>query len=252
MACCDCTHTLSSSEKSDELSDPKMLSLPGDKTPEEARLEREGCIRNLQVFRYNLYQKESKVDDCDAFADLLYYEEELRRNCQAEISLRHEVKNGPSFWGTGSPSFEDEMSTLYQDNWMQTRAWWYARGWIIGNSGPLQRAFELWRSNSLWYMHPILVEDCKSRGGCCGRDCGCCLDAQRANSSAGALGVGHCTLECGCCIRSRGFELSEEREKYLVDRFSFDNRLDTMDHQVDPYQHRICLVSIWGLSVDDS
>ncbi|KAJ5510083.1 hypothetical protein N7453_002186 [Penicillium expansum] len=129
MACCDCKHTLSSSERDDELSDPKMLPLPGDKTSEEASLEREGCIRNLQVFRYNLYQKESKVHDCDAFADLLYYEEELRRNCQAEISLRRKVKNYPSvwsLWGTGSPSFEGEMSTLYQDNWMRTRAWWTA------------------------------------------------------------------------------------------------------------------------------
>ncbi|KOS43446.1 hypothetical protein ACN38_g5649 [Penicillium nordicum] len=151
------------------------------------------------------------------------------------------------------------MSTLYQENWMLTRGWWYTRGQIFGISAPLQRAFELWRSNPSWYMHPILVEDCKSRGGCCGRDCGCCLDAQRANSSAGALGVGHCTLECGCCIRSRGFELSEERERFLVNRFSFDNQMDTMeddqmdtmDDQVDPYQRRICLVSIWGLSVDE-
>ncbi|CDM32051.1 unnamed protein product [Penicillium roqueforti FM164] len=131
--------------------------------------------------------------------------------------------HNPSFWGTGVPSFEDETSTLYQENWMLTRAWWYTRGWIIGNSRPLQREFELWRSNPLWYMHPILVEDCKSRNGCCGRDCGCCLDAQCANSSAGALGMGHCTLECGCCIRSRGFELSEEREKFLLDRFSSDD-----------------------------
>lgn len=88
--------------------------------------------------------------------------------------------------------------------------------------------------------------------GCCSRDCGCCLDAQCANSSAGALGMGHCTLECGCCIRSRGYELSEEREKFLLDRFSSDDQMDTMDHQVDPYQRRICLVYIWGLSVDDS
>ncbi|KAJ5158056.1 uncharacterized protein N7500_007707 [Penicillium coprophilum] len=131
MACSDCTHTLSSSEKGDELSEPKMLSLPGDKTPEEARLEREGCIRNLQVFRYNLYQKESKVHDEDAFIDLLYCEERLRRNCQKEIDLRHKVKEKPSFWGTGIPSFEDEMSTLYQDNWMRTRVWWFIRGWII-------------------------------------------------------------------------------------------------------------------------
>ncbi|KAJ9484179.1 hypothetical protein VN97_g9204 [Penicillium thymicola] len=166
MACCDCTHTLSSSEKGDELSDPKMLSLPGGETPEEARLEREGCVRNLQVFRYNLYQKESKVYDYDAFADLLYYEEKLRRNCQSEIILRHDIKKDPSFWDTRVPSFEDEMSTLYQENWMLTRGWWYTRGWIIGISGPLQR-------------------------------------------------------------------------------------MDTMDDQVDPYQRRICLVSIWGLSVDE-
>lgn len=64
-----------------------MLSLPGDKTPKEAPLERNGCVGNLQVFRYNLYQKESKVHECDAFADLLYYEEELRRNCQEDIAL---------------------------------------------------------------------------------------------------------------------------------------------------------------------
>ncbi|KAJ5385595.1 hypothetical protein N7517_003506 [Penicillium concentricum] len=169
MACCDWRRAIGSQD----------AIFTGDKTPEEARLEREGCIRNLQVFRYNLDQKESKVHDRDAFADLLHYEEELRRNCQAEIKLRQKGKNDPSFWGTGSSSFEDEMSTLYQDNWMWTRAWWYARGWIIGNSGPLQRAFELWRSNSSWYMHLVLVEDCKSRGGCCGRDCGCCLDSTR-------------------------------------------------------------------------
>jgi hypothetical protein len=231
---------------------PQDAIFTGGKTPEEARLEREGCTRNLQVFRYNLYQKESKVHDCDGFANLLYYEGELRKNCQTEIDLRHKVKNSPSFWRRGLPSFEDEMSTLYQENWMLTRGWWHTRGWIIGSSGPLQRAFELWRSNPLWYMHPILVEDCKSRGGCCGRDCGCCLDAQRANSSAGTLGVGHCTLQCGCCKRSRGFRLSEERERFFVDLFSFHDQVNTMDHEADPYQHRICLASIWGLSVDDS
>jgi hypothetical protein len=229
-----------------------MLSLPGDRTPEEARLEREGCLRTLQVFRYNLFQKESKVHHVDAFADLLYYEEELRRNCQEEISLRQKLKDNPEYWASDIPSFEKKISRLHQKNWMRTRYWWYTRGWIIGNSGPLQRAFELWRSNHLWYMHPILIEDCKSRGGCCGRDCGCCLDPQRTNSLAGALGAGHCTLKCGCCSKSRGFELNGKNESFLVDRFSFDHQYDTMDHQNDPYQRRICLVAIWGLSVDDS
>jgi hypothetical protein len=156
-----------------------MLSLPGDRTPEEARLEREGCIRTLQVFRYNLFQKESKVHQVDAFADLLYYEEELRRNCQEEIALKQKLKDDLDIWGPDLPSFDKEMSRLHQENWLSTRYWWYTRGWIIGNSGPLKRAFELWRSYPQWYMHPILVEDCKSRGGCCGRDCGCCFDSQR-------------------------------------------------------------------------
>ncbi|KAI2735821.1 hypothetical protein DTO013E5_3715 [Penicillium roqueforti] len=40
----------------------------------------------------------------------------------------------------------------------------------------------------------------------------------------------------------------------LFEILLFDSpiRMDTMDHQVDPYQRRICLVYIWGLSVDDS
>jgi hypothetical protein len=44
------------------------------------------------------------------------------------------------------------------------RGWWYTRGWILGNSGPLRRGFQLWRSNPSWHMHPVLVEDCKARG----------------------------------------------------------------------------------------
>jgi hypothetical protein len=123
MSCCDRTYNTSSSENSDglELSDPKMLSLPGDRTPEEARLEREGCLRTLQVFRYNLFQKESKVHHVDAFADLLYYEEELRRNCQEEISLRQKLKDNPEYWASDIPSFEKKISRLHQKNWMRTR-----------------------------------------------------------------------------------------------------------------------------------
>ena len=72
-----------------------MLSLPGEKTLEEARLEREGCFRTLQVFRYNLFQKEPKVHDVDAFANLLFYEEQIRRDCQREVVLRQKLKNNP-------------------------------------------------------------------------------------------------------------------------------------------------------------
>ncbi|KAJ5263556.1 hypothetical protein N7478_011161 [Penicillium angulare] len=80
----DSTSTLPSSEDSDDVSGPNMLSLPGDKTPEEAHLEREGCVRSLQVFRYNLCQKEINSDSDGTLFDLLYYEDELRKNCQTE------------------------------------------------------------------------------------------------------------------------------------------------------------------------
>ena len=122
----------------------------------------------------------------------------------------------------------------------------------MGNSGPLQRAFESWRSIPLWYMHPTLIENCKSRGGCCGRNCGCCLDPQRENGLAGEFGAGNCTLQCGCCSKSRGFELAATEERYLIDCFSFDNEYATMDHHKDPYKRRIWLVAVLGLSVDDS
>ncbi|KAJ5763019.1 hypothetical protein N7533_001700 [Penicillium manginii] len=143
MSSSDPTDTPSNSKDGSELMDPKnlldpkMLIFPGDKTPEEARLEREGCIRTLQVFRYNLFQKESKVHQVDAFADLLYYEEEIRRNCQEEIALKQKLKDDLDIWGPDLPSFDKEMSRLHQENWLSTRYWWYTRGWIIGNSGPL-------------------------------------------------------------------------------------------------------------------
>lgn len=251
MSSYDGTSTLPSSKESDDVSGPNMQSLPGDKTPEEARLEREGYVRSLQVFRYNLYQKETNSESDDAIFDLLYYEEELRKNCQTEIVLRQK-ETGNRNLNTGSPSFEDEMSKLCQDNWLQTRGWWWTRGWMMGTSGPLGRAFELWRSNNFWYMHPVLVEDCKARGGCCGRDCGCCLDYQRANSSGGVLGVGHCTLKCGCCLKSRSFEPSGVSKRYYVARFPFDNKSGIINLQEDPYRRRVCHAAIWGLSLNDS
>lgn len=251
-SCIHCRYTPSSSENSDEELDPKMLSLPGDKSPEEARLEKKGCIRTLQVFRCNLYKQESRVNQhVDGFVELLCCEEDLRRNCQEEITAQEKYKSSQGYWNTDAPMLKQNLSQLSQSNWAKIRGWWYMRGWILGNSGPLRRGFQLWRSNPSWHMHPVLVEDCKARGGCCSRDCGCCLNPERANTSAGAFGVGHCTLKCGCCSRSRGFELDEEKEEYHVEHFSFDNQVDTMLHKEDPYKQQILLASIWGLSVDD-
>lgn len=203
----------------DELSDSSMLSLPGDKTPEEICLEVKGCFRKLQVFRYNLYQKDLKVSEASG-ADgvliaLLESEEKLRSYCQEEIALWHKIKEKTSPTSRETTKFEKDMAVLSQRNWEEMRIWWFSHGFILGSSGPLKRAFELLRHTPSCYMHPVLVENCKARGGCCGRDCGCCVDSQRASTSAGALGIGHCTRHCGCCSKHRGFELSGNISKGL-------------------------------------
>lgn len=250
MSRSDCTFSLSSSdtESDEEFRDPEMMVLQGDKTPEEALLQRKGCFRDLQVFRYNLYSEEFNIE---GFIPLLYWEEELRKNCQEQIALREKANNNPKLWGN-CISYEKELARIVQSSWFLTRRWWYAYGWLAGNSGALSRGLKSWRSNTSWYMHPILVEDCQARGGCCGRDCGCCLSSEREKSSAGLLGVGHCTLKCGCCLKSRGFDLNQETESAYVRCFSFENEMEEGDFdEVNPYKHRILLAALLGLSVKD-
>lgn len=72
-------------------------------------------------------------------------------------------------------------------------------------AGPFRRAYDTYRSNPKWYLHPDLRNDCAGRGGCCGRQCGCC--EKREPTPRRRRGVGHCTIECGCCAIARGFEI---------------------------------------------
>lgn len=43
---------------------------------------------------------------------------------------------------------------------------------------------------------------CKSRGGCCNYDCGCC---EKPLNNPRSPKQYHCSEECPCCIRRRGF-----------------------------------------------
>lgn len=129
--------------------------------------------------------------------------------------------------------------------WLFARKWWKGRGRF--SQGPVSRGFELWRSHPRWYMHSALVEDCAMKGGCCGRDCGCCVD--RVVGPTRKLGVGHCTVECGCYRTDRGFELAPDEKKMFKDQFGFARGGDSYSthEQRDPYYSRIYLASIWGL-----
>lgn len=42
---------------------------------------------------------------------------------------------------------------------------------------PAKQNYDSLRRNPDWYMRHELIQDCKDRGGCCSRGCGCC--AQR-------------------------------------------------------------------------
>lgn len=62
------------------------------------------------------------------------------------------------------------------------------------------------------YIWGHYQKECAARGGCCGRNCGCCekaLDwylapAEYEGEQREFMGVfGHCTVECVCCIEFR-------------------------------------------------
>lgn len=66
--------------------------------------------------------------------------------------------------------------------------------------GLVKRAFVALREDPDWYLSDWLRKDCAKKGGCCGRDCGCC-ERQRSSRD---LSRGHCTAGCDCCIAHRG------------------------------------------------
>lgn len=246
--------------------DHQLLRLPEDKTLEEATLEKEGCFATLQRYRYNLYQLNRNRGVYDGIVSFLEVEQLLRSNAQKEVELKQILGKQSFIWNMLNTM---ALERLKKRNWSLHRDWWYWSGYIVGRSGLLKRAFELWRSHPMWYMHPALVEDCIGRGGCCGRTCGCCVGPQRANSSAGQLGVGHCTLDCGCCSSNREFKLSSTQQEEYRDSFGFyfessselgdDEDDDEKEEKEDinntgmfsPYKYCYYLASIWGISMDD-
>ena len=91
---------------------------------------------------------------------------------------------------------------------------------------PWRRALLTRRKHPEWYMMKYLRWDCAERGGCCGRDCGCC---KRPRSTKRPNALSHCTAECDCCTLFRGFELSAEDQKLANPWF---HRHDLTNHYV--------------------
>lgn len=95
--------------------------------------------------------------------------------------------------------------------------------------GLVKKNYELIRKDPKWYMRKELVKDCADRGGCCGRDCGCCV--LRAKHSY-KKGVGHCTVECFCCVGFRGFRPSPEEKRDILKGMTMILKCDIATHFV--------------------
>ncbi|CAG7974757.1 unnamed protein product [Penicillium salamii] len=203
-----------------------------EKRPREIKLEQSGDINTLQRYRYKTH-RDKPMDDQDYYSSqiiaLLSTEQDLRHFAQEEVFVRDLP---------GEP--EESKTRLRKINrtlWGLKRKWWKHRTEF--GQGVLSRAFDLWRSNPLWYMHEVLVEDCAQKQGCCARGCGCCEKRQKTSTRHAA---GHCALTCGCCRKHRGFELTPEEEEDIHNEFDLDDDGD--------FYERIELASIWGLRLN--
>ncbi|KAJ5735822.1 uncharacterized protein N7483_000947 [Penicillium malachiteum] len=190
-------------------------------------------IGPLQRYRYRL-----TYDNTAAQYNLINTEQKLQELVQKEESFINEMEL------TSCPDeikvMQKKLDGLHQDYFVLRQTWWR---WRSEFTEYLSRAFDLWRSYPHWYLHRVLRNDCALKGGCCGRDCGCCLMRATTSGQNRKLGTGHCSIECACCIRSRGFDLTDSRKAEVRDLF----RLSDSTHR---YDDQILRASMWGLMKD--
>lgn len=230
--------------------------LPGDKSTWEVILEYFGAINALQRYRWDWYKihtepneypfylkKPPKKHDFSQFLDAeiiaceVVQKELYVRECLERLQRENAFGNAPDI-----EKLEEELAALNEQYWAAEESWWHWRSEFP--EGPLTRGFELWRLHPQWYLHPVLRDDCAKKGGCCARDCGCCL--HRPIPMDRRLGAGHCTPECGCCRKVRRFDLTAEQRKKKKMQFQFIPHTGD-GFGVGDYYRRTYLASIFGL-----
>lgn len=75
-------------------------------------------------------------------------------------------------------ALEKELQQLDSDYWDHKQ-----HLWILETCSPIifGRALQAHRKYPNWHPSDWLRADCAGRGGCCGRDCGCCEKSRGAN-----------------------------------------------------------------------
>lgn len=131
--------------------------------------------------------------------ELAQQEETLKEKGQALRKMRNADEDEAQL-----QKMEEEQEALRKKCWYQE---WELYNWQCSiPSGPIKLSYESLRKNPKWYMQKELIKDCAARGGCCGRDCGCC--EKRESTPGRNMGAGHCTTGCACCLSFRGCELT--------------------------------------------
>ncbi|GES59452.1 hypothetical protein ATEIFO6365_0003073200 [Aspergillus terreus] len=208
------------------------------------------CTQRLRQCLHNHDLSERHKEDDRWAKDMILMDVELRETGQREAYLREEVKR------LEAQAQQTELSTeekAQMEKWQAeieelARQYWHLEREFYRREascppGPMLRAYQSGRQRGPdWFLpNKFLRTDCVGRGGCCGRNCGCC---ERKRFAGGReIRMGHCTVECGCCRRVRGFDLNHE------DKTRFKKLFDDADVQVNrSYSNDLKLAYIFGRS----
>lgn len=177
----------------------------------ESQLEDSGYPQLAQVVRWLSFWTLSKHDlkwGLTWSNLVVWWDIGMRRIVQREIYVQEELKalqksqalsSGSERESTQLRAYETELHGLDHEYWRLSSILGRLEGEMP--AGVLSKAFKSCRANPDWYLCQWLRQDCARRGGCCGRDCGCC---EKARMTKRRWNRGHCTSVCGCCIRTQG------------------------------------------------
>ncbi|CAG8048514.1 unnamed protein product [Penicillium salamii] len=172
-----------------------------------------------------LYDTEPKrlFYQIDAFVDVIISDHVIREIVQRERFLKNELRTfekiGPIVDHNKEEGYSQELANLPRQYSEAEHKLYQAETKIPG--GFMRSGYDDLRQDPTWYLRTELVEDCKKKGGCCGRSCGCCLD--RHEQAARNRGLGHCTPSCACCVSERGFDFAARERRRVID--DLENRM---------------------------
>ncbi|KAJ5191775.1 uncharacterized protein N7498_010760 [Penicillium cinerascens] len=140
----------------------------------DAILVRYGSFNSTQKFRLLVGDYYLK---CDGHPNYLfpngYINEIIRQNIMLR-QITQEEENISERYGALKLETTTEENKKQLSEWLQrledlSREYWFHERDLYQLEsrfpvGPLRRAYDSWRSNSKWYLHPDLVNECAGRG----------------------------------------------------------------------------------------